>query len=146
MNQEYINAVATSDIVKIRSYITSAIMADPAFTTKKAIQYVEYAIKNGVALIEPYAKTPCETIVPENEEQWDQRLFYDKIEDLRLNFAYKERIGEIQKIGKKVFGERDSFTEAPEDHRSESKNKVVPLAVGIALLVVLALTLYLLLK
>ena len=46
----------------------------------------------------------------------------------------------------RTFYRDDSFTEAPEDHRSESKNKVVPLVVGAALLVALVTVLYLLLK
>lgn len=145
MNQEYINVVAKGDIVKIRSHITSAIMSDPTFSTRTAQQYVDYALNNGIMLFEPYAKTPCEMPVPENEEQWDRRLFYGKIEDLRLNFAYKERIEQIRKIGQKVYRD-DSFTEAPEDHRSEPKNKVVPLVVGATLLVVLAVVLCLLFK
>ena len=145
MNQEYINVVAKGDIVKIRSHITSAIMSDPTFSTRTAQQYVDYALNNGIMLFEPYAKTPCEMPVPENEEQWDRRLFYGKIEDLRLNFAYKERIEQIRKIGQKVYRD-DSFTEAPEDHRSEPKNKVVPLVVGATLLVVLAVVLCFLLK
>ena len=145
MNQEYRNAVATGDIVAIRSYITSAIMADPTFATAEVKHYVQYAINHGIELFEPFAKTPCETPVPENEAQWDQRLFYDKVEDLRLNFAYSERIEQIRKIGQKVYQD-DSFTEAPEDHRSEEKNKVIPLAVGMVLLVILATVLYLVLK
>ena len=144
MNQEYINAVAKGDLVKIRSYITSAIMSDPTFSTRAAQQRVDYALKNGIALFETYAKTPCETAIPEDEAQWDQRLFYDKIEDLRLNFAYNERIDQIRKIGQSVYQD-DSFTEAPVDHRS-LKNKVVPLAVGLALLIVLVTAIYLVRK
>lgn len=144
MNQEYINAVAKGDLVKIRSYITSAIMSDPTFSTRAAQQRVDYALKNGIALFETYAKTPCETAIPEDEAQWDQRLFYDKIEDLRLNFAYNERIDQIRKIGQRVYQD-DSFTEAPVDHRS-LKNKVVPLAVGLALLIVLVTAIYLVRK
>ena len=145
MNQEYINVVAKGDLVRIRSHITSAIMSDPTFSTKTVQQYIDYALSNGIMLFEPYAKTPCEMPVPENEEQWDRRLFYGKIEDLRLNFAYNERIDQIRKIGQKVYKD-DSFTEAPEDHRSEPKNKVVPLVVGATLLVVLAVVLCFLLK
>lgn len=145
MNQEYIKVVAAGDLTKIRSYITSSIMADPTFATKEATQYVEYALSKGIALFESYAKTPCETPVPESEDLWDQRLFYDKIEDLRLNFAYKERIGQIRKIGQKVYRD-DSFTEAPEDHRSEEKNKVVPLIAGIAVLAILVVVLITLLR
>ena len=144
MNQEYINAVAKGDLVKIRSYITSAIMSDPTFSTRAAQQRVDYALKNGIALFETYAKTPCETAIPEDEAQWEQRLFYDKIEDLRLNFAYNERIDQIRKIGQRVYQD-DSFTEAPVDHRS-LKNKVVPLAVGLALLIVLVTAIYLVRK
>lgn len=145
MLQEYIAAVAEKDLTRIRSHITNAIKADPTFSTTKVNQYVEYALNKGVILFEPYAKTPCETPIPENEAQWDQRLFYDKVEDLRLNFAYNERIELIRKIGQKVYRD-DSFIEAPEDHRSETKNKVVPLVVGAVLLVALATVLYLLLK
>ena len=145
MNQEYINVVAKGDLVRIRSHITSEIMSDPTFSTKKVQQYIDYALSHGIKLFEPYAKTPCEMPVPENEEQWDRRLFYGKIEDLRLNFAYNERIELIRKIGQKVYRD-DSFTEAPKDHRSTPKNKVVPLVVGAALLVALAMVMYLLLK
>ena len=145
MLQEYITAVSEKDIPRIRSHITNAIKADPTFNTTKVSQYVEYALSKGVMLFEPYAKTPCETVVPENEAEWDQRLFYDKIEDLRLNFAFNERIEQIRKIGQKVYRD-DSFSEAPEDHGSEPKNKVVPLVVGAVLLAALATVLFLLLK
>lgn len=145
MNQEYVNVVSKGDIIKIRSHITSAIMSDPTFSTGIVKQYVDYALKNGISLFEPYEKTPCELTVPENEEQWDRHLFYGKIEDLRLNFAYNERIEQIQKIGQKVY-QNDSFTDAPKDHRSKSKNKVVPLLAGIAVLAVVAVVIYLFFK
>lgn len=145
MLQEYITAVSEGNITRIRSHIANVIKADPTFSTNQVNQYVEYALSRGITLFEPYAKTPCETPVPENEAQWDQRLFYDKVEDLRLNFAYNERIELIRKIGQKVYQE-DSFIEAPEDHRSEEKNKVVPLAVGMVLFATLAIVLFLLIK
>ena len=145
MNQEYMNVVAKGDLVRIRSHITSEIMSDPTFSTKKVQQYIDYALSHGIKLFEPYAKTPCEMPVPENEEQWDRRLFYGKIEDLRLNFAYNERFELIRKIGQKVYRD-DSFTEAPKDHRSKTKNKVVPLVVWAALLVALAMVIYLVIK
>ena len=59
-------------------------------------------------------------------------------------FAYNERIDQIRKIGQRVYQD-DSFTEAPVDHRS-LKNKVVPLAVGLALLIVLVTAIYLVRK
>ena len=145
MLQEYKNAVAEKDMIRIRSHIANVIKSDPNFNTSNVKEHVEYALSKGVDLFEKYEKTPCETPVPEDEDRWDKRLFYDKIEDLRLNFAYNERIEQIRKIGRKVY-QNDSFSEAPEDHRSEPKNKVVPVAVGITVLAILAVVLVLVLR
>lgn len=145
MYQDYIKAVAEKNVGRVRSYIASAIRSDPTFSTGVVREYVDYAVQNGIALFETYEKTPCEMPVPENEELWDRRLFYGKVEDLRLNFAYRERIGQIKRIGRKVYG-TTPFTEAPKNHRSKGKNKVVLLVAGLALLAVVAVVLYLSLR
>lgn len=146
MTQLFLDAVKAKEITKIRSYIISEIKDDKCFEGNEVESCVKYVLEQGVDIFEPYAPTPCETDVPDDTSKWDAKLFFDKVEDLRLNFAYQERIPQIMKIGCTVFepSTQASFETAPESHRSVSKKTWLPLVliaggITIAILIVILL-------
>lgn len=105
---EFIESVEKGDIQGVKSYITSQIMNDPTFRNADCHKYVEYALEKGIDIIEPYKMNASEEHLPTDKKEWDKGLFYDKVEDLRLNFAYYDRIKEIEQLGKVAFAEDDT--------------------------------------
>lgn len=137
MKQDFIEAVNDKHIEKIQSYLISEMIEDPTFSTDHLPECLDYVKSNGVDIFVKYEPTPCETAIPEAPEQWDKKLFFDKLEDLRLNFAYEERIDAIKKIGKKAFEDSKNFEEAPEIHRSREKTKWFPILIGAVVTVIM---------
>ena len=152
MKQGFIDAVESKDLYSIRSYITSEIIEDPTFSGKGVEECITYLEEKGVNIYEPFAPTPCETPIPSDMNEWDNGLFYDKVEDLLHNFAFEERIEDIIKIGRHVYARKAApignagFEDAPKGRRSEKKTKgltiaaVAAIAAAAVLVIILLLT------
>jgi hypothetical protein len=140
MKQAFIEAVGERYVEKIQSYIISEIIEDPTFSNKNLQECLDYVKANGINIFVEYEDTPCETTVPENPKFWDKKLFFDKLEDLRLNFAYSERIATIKKIGEVAFVKNENFEEAPPSHGSENKIKWLPIIIGAVVVLAVVVT------
>lgn len=96
---------------------------------------MEYIKEHSISITEPFKKNINEREVPANSSEWTKELFQDKVEDLRQNFAYDERVGELKKIGRVAYADQikketstPSFKEAPTGRRSNAK-KTSPLMI-----------------
>lgn len=132
---EFIEAVDKEDIPYLRSFIASTIRVDPTFNKAKCEDCMEYIKEHSISITEPFKKNVNEREVPANSSEWTKELFQDKVEDLRQNFAYNERIGELKKIGRVAYADqikketsKPSFKEAPTGRRSSAK-KTSPLMI-----------------
>ena len=72
---------------------------------------------------------------PTDKSMWDKRLFLKKVEFLRRNFAYDDRIKELREIGPVVYaGEMDdeepNFSKAPKGQWSGKKNTSLAMIIG----------------
>lgn len=126
--QEFIDAVSNNDVPYLRTFIASEIRVDPAFNKSKCDDCMEYIRERGINITEPLKRNINEREVPTDSSQWTKELFHDKVEDLRQNFAYSERIDEIKKVGRVAYADKikkeapkPSFAEAPKGRRSSTK-------------------------
>lgn len=149
--QEFIDAVSNNDVPYLRTFIASEIRVDPAFNKSKCDDCMKYIRERGINITEPLKRNINEREVPADSSQWTKELFHDKVEDLRQNFAYSERIGEIKKVGRVAYADKikkeapkPSFAEAPKGRRS-STEKTSPLmifgAIAAAVVVIVAIVL-----
>lgn len=125
---EFIEAVEKKDVPYLRSFIASTIRVDPAFNKAKCDDCMSYIKEHGLDITEVFKLNASETPTPTNPSEWTQDLFHDKVEYLRLNFAYNERVGELKKIGRTAYADqikqevpKQSFTEAPKGRRSSTQ-------------------------
>ena len=130
---EFIEAVEKKDISYLRSFIASTIRVDPAFNKAKCDDCMDYIKERGLDITEDFKLDAVEAPTPTNPSEWNKELFHKKVEYLRRNFAYTERVGELKKIGRVVYADqikkeapKQSFTEAPQGRRS-STPKTSPL-------------------
>lgn len=127
LRQEFISATQKEDVPYLRSFIASEIINDPTFKKGVCDECMSYLKSNGVNITVPYELNTTEEPTPTDKSMWDKRLFLRKVEYLRKNFAYEERIGELREIGKVAYyeepvSEKANFEEAPKGRRSEKKN------------------------
>lgn len=146
---EFIEAVEKKDVSYLRSFIASTIRVDPAFNKARCDDCMAYIQEHAINITEPFKKNINERDVPTNPSEWTKELFQDKVEDLRQNFAYTERIGELKKIGRVAYADqikseapKQSFTEAPKGRRSSTQKtspvKTSPLTIFGAVAAVVA--------
>ena len=152
---EFIEAVEKKDISYLRSFIASTIRVDPAFNKAKCDDCMDYIKEHGLDITEVFKLNASEAPTPTNPSEWTKDLFHDKVEYLRLNFAYNERVGELKKIGRTAYADqikkenpKQSFTEAPKGRRSNTQKtslKASPLmifgAITAAVAVIVAIVL-----
>lgn len=133
---EFVEAVESGDKQGIKSYITSQIKNDPTFKNGNCHKYMEYVKEKGIDIIEPFKLNASEEPTPTDKSKWTKELFYGKIEYLRLNFAYDDRIKEIEQIGKIAYTEAEkqknttkkkestkaNFPQAPQRSQSAKKS------------------------
>lgn len=135
MRQEFITAAQKNDAPYLRSFIASEIINDPTFKRGVCDDCMTYLKTNGVDITVPYELNTTEEPTPTDKTKWDKRLFLRKVEYLRKNFAYDERIGELREIGKVAYhdesaSEKANFVEAPKGQRSEKKNTSLAALIG----------------
>ena len=98
-------AIDEKDFIRLKSNTVSTIKYDPTFSTgmvRKLITELEEKIPE---IFEDEKKLGYEERLPES--QWDERYFYKMTFWFQDNFA-KSRLAEIEKVGKKVFGDEKS--------------------------------------
>lgn len=125
---EFIEAVENNDVSYLRSFIASTIRVDPAFNDAECDDCMSYIQEHGLNITEAFKLNASESPTPVNQSEWTKDLFHDKVEYLRLNFAYDERVGELKRIGRVAYADKIkkdtsklSFTEAPKGRRSSTK-------------------------
>lgn len=67
---------------------------------------MDYLEKSGIDITEPFRLNVSEKTTPEDQNEWTEALYFRKVEYLRLNFAYRERVPELREISKVVFAKR----------------------------------------
>ena len=125
---EFIEAVDKNDVSYLRSFIASTIRVDPAFNKAKCDDCMSYIREHGLDITEAFKLNASESPTPTNHSEWTKDLFHKKVEYLRLNFAYDERVGELKEISRVAYADqikkevsKPSFTEAPKGRRSNTK-------------------------
>lgn len=138
---EFLSAVEKKDLPYIKAYIASVILNDPRFEQAKCHDYMDYVRSHNLNITEPFKLNVSENVTPTDKSKWDKGLFRRKVEYLRLNFAYDERIKELEQIGKVAFekpaddeasvkktnNNTECFSNAPK--RGRSKKKASPFAI-----------------
>lgn len=136
LQQVFIDAAQRKDIPYLRSFITSEIIYDPTFDKSICDDCMEYLAKCGLDITESFKLDSTEKPTPTDRSMWDKDLFLDKVEFLRTNFAYKERIDELRNIGRVAYADEiieeknENFVEAPRGRRSEKKNASLAAMIG----------------
>lgn len=135
MREEFISAAKDKDIPALRSFVTFEIINDPTFKKKRCDECMEYLKNQGINITEEYQMDSVEEPTPTDKSMWDKRLFLKKVEFLRRNFAYDDRIKELREIGPVVYaGEMDdeepNFSKAPKGQRSGKKNTSLAMIIG----------------
>lgn len=126
--QEFIDAVNKNDIPYLRTFIASEIRVDPAFNQAKCDDCMSYIREHGLNITEAFKLNVSEAPTPTNQNEWTKDLFHKKVEYLRLNFAYDERVSELREISRVAYADQikketpiSSFKEAPKGRRSNTK-------------------------
>ncbi len=148
----FYDAVARRDISELRNRIVEEIQYGYRLGKNKSDACMQYLKSMGIDICEPYEKKAGEQEVPEKQEQWTKELFYNKVEALRHNFAYEQRMRDIRRIGDVVFkkeqagssketAEPSFFPETPK----RAGNRTSPgLVLGILIVIVILLIVILL--
>lgn len=148
LRTDFINAVERKDISLLRTYVANEIRSDPTFQHSICDECVEYAATHGVDITEPFHLNLSEEPTPTDTSKWDKLLFQDKVEYLRLNFAYYERIPELKEISRVAYAaerkteptadiEAASFKDAPPGRRSVRKKSSPTVLAGLIAAVVI---------
>ena len=134
-DQDFLEAVEKRDFPELRTYITEKIQADPLFEKNESKLCMDFLKEKGLDITEPFQLNGGETPIPADRTKWDKWLFHDKVICLRRNFAYDERIQDIEKIGKEVYG-KENVSKPIIQNQSKNRN-VSPFAIaGIAAAIV----------
>lgn len=126
--QKFVDAAENGDISTLRNYVAESIQIDPLFEDSICEDCMAYLKGKGVDITEPLHKTAIEPLVPQDHSLWKKELFHEKVECLRQNFAYDERIPEIKEIGKEVYGKKS--VNSPTAQVEIKKCKVSPFAIA----------------
>lgn len=136
MEQNFVFMADEKDIKGLRNYISSWFGLCPTLRGNKCDKYMNYLEKVGIDITEPYRMNISEAPTPKDQSQWTEALYFRKVEYLRLNFAYKERVPELKEISKVVFAEQiaeeekraaresGNFQKAPQKQRSKKKANI----------------------
>lgn len=136
LKEKFISAAKEENIPYLRSFITSEIINDPTFKNGDCHECMAYLKSKGIDITVPYELNPSEEDTPVNKELWTKNLFLRKVEYLRRNFAYDERIDDLRNIGRVAYADeiveekKGNFAEAPKGCRSEKKNTSLAAMIG----------------
>lgn len=94
-------AVQERNLEDIRTYLVSAIDADPRFQSGEFEEKMAFLTQNGVDPTVPYVEDAME--FRKECGEWDKPYFFRLTEWLRLNFAPEQRLAHIKEVGRAVF-------------------------------------------
>lgn len=94
-------AVQEQNLEDIRTYLISAIDADPWFQSGEFEEKMAFLAQQGVDPTVPYVEDAVE--FRKERGEWDKQYFFHLTEWLRLNFAPDQRLAHIREVGKAVF-------------------------------------------
>ena len=106
--EDFYEAIEKKDIPYLRAYIAAKIRNDQKFERNACDDCMRFLKEKGLDITEKFKLNVSEKEAPTDQALWTEKLFYDKVEYLRLNFAYDERVPELREIGRTVYGKEKS--------------------------------------
>lgn len=126
-NQAYIDAIKSKDVDALRVLLVGIIGSDPTSATteyKEARKYIKeksQEIHGEVLRVEePYARQEDEYTKEKGE--WNEEYFQMQLLWLRYNFAVKERLPMIEKIGETVYKDKPTFGKTKRDNKEAQRS------------------------
>ena len=124
-NETYKKAILSKDVDALRALLVGIIGSDPTFATTEYEEACNYIRKTSEKLNgEPlYLEEKYEKQENEYEKQgdWDEKYFQMQLLWLRYNFAPKERLDIIRKIGCSVYKNKPTLGKTKKKNAEEKK-------------------------
>lgn len=122
-------AIQNKDVGALRALLVGIIGADPTFVTSEYKEARKYIKEKSVELHgellrieEPYKKQEDEY---EKAENWDENFFQMQLLWLRYNFAPKERLDLIKKVGCEVYENKPTLGKSKRKSVDEQKTEAL---------------------
>lgn len=96
----------SGDVISVRECICGFCYTDRNFSTDKFDGAIQYVQSQGMEIFEKYNGKP---LLIDAKSEFTEQEYEDAVHELKKNFC-KERISEVKKIGRAIYGEPKAET------------------------------------